>query len=390
MKSAWQKALLGFAVLTGMSAQAADGSQLIAQLPIQTTSSSLQMEPSSKKWSGKWSLGTELQEYSEGKDEGTGAMMAIGTQFQYRVAPWAHFFLDGDARFYASRVQTRYEGDEMSSGVKVREGYIAFQPLEPIEIRSGILSQKDIKMPLLINSRRAFPGVREQWRWKQEHFEVFAWAQQTVPTSSSLNTQRAEREATPTFLTETIAFKIAPAKVFEAEFNATHFRFNNLPAVVAFESSTLGNSANGDVAANSDFKYGFEGFAVGGDLCACLDGPISFKAGGKWLQNTAAPTQSNRGQLIYLESTLRTSQLNITPRYSLFFNESDSSPAYYNRWQWGNNNRQGSVMQLEVEFPKYEFKIQAEFVQAKMINQDPFQFDKQVFILGVETNHVSF
>ncbi|MGE0764693.1 MAG: hypothetical protein AB7N80_15565 [Bdellovibrionales bacterium] len=397
MKCAWQIALLGFAVVFPHLALAAE-SERTSLLDRPTFQSSVLLPlPAEverpRRWNGQWWLGSEVQNYSEGKDEGTGVLMDLGVLFNYALAPWARFHFDAEARFYGSRVQTRYEDETMSSGLRLRNGYVGFGDEDLFEFRTGVLSQKDLGAPLLVNTRRAFPGIREQMTFGSAAgmARLRLWAQQTMPTSYSLNTQRAEREKTPTFLTESINLKITPAKVFEAEFYATHFRFNNLPAVVAFESSALGNTVNGDVAPNSEFKYGFEGFVLGGSTCICLTGPLSFRLGGQWLQNTAAPDRANRAQSLFLEGTLRLGQtMNITPRYTAFFNESDTSPAYYNRWQWGNNNRKGMVAQIEVEFPRYGFSIQAEYVQAAMINQDPFQFDKQVFLLGVETSHVSF
>lgn len=397
MKHLWQITLLGVAVLFPLSAFSAPGTSatLLDQPPLEASlklsQSNLTPDPADRRWAGQWWLGSSVVNFSEGKDEGTSNVVRAGMLFGYQLTPWARFKLNTEVRFVSSRIQTRYEDDVTTSGLRLREGYLSFGPEETFEFRMGALSQKDLNSDLLIHGRRSFPGVREQVYLGPKNMQLSLWAQQTMPTSYSLNTQRDEREKTPTFLTETAQVILKPSEEYDAVFAISHFKFNNLPAVVAFESSALGNTTNGDVAANSDFKYGFEGFVFSAQGCVCWSGPLAFRFGGQWLLNTEAPSQANKGQLLFIESTIRAGKtLNITPRYSAFFNESDTSPAYYNRWELGNNNRKGLIAEIDFEFPKAGFLINASYVQAAMINPDPFQFDKQVFMIGVETNHVSF
>lgn len=344
-----------------------------------------------RRWQGHWWLGTGLTSFSEGKDEGAGGGAKIGADLRYRLAEWAWFVFDGEARFWSARVQARYDDDIMDSGLRLREGYVAFGVEDTFDVAVGGISQKVLRSDLLVSGRRSFPGVREKMGVGRGAVEVKAFAQQTVPTSYSLNSRRADREPMPSFLTETFEIKITPAKGFETEFYATHYRFNQLPAVVAFDSEGLGNSVTGDVPASSAFRYGFEGFLLGVEQNLFASGPLSFSLGGQWLQNTLAPAKSNRGQLLFVQSKLRFGQaFELVPRFSAFFNESDTSPAVYNRWDLGNNNRKGLIAELKVNFPRYGFAIEAEYVQSAMINPDPFQADRQFFFLGVETDHVPF
>lgn len=381
MIRAWQITLLGVVLLFAGSLWAADA----------VTSLSLDLPKPERQWFGEWWLGTAIQNFSEGKDEGTGSGFRGGVLIRYQLAPWARFQFDSEVRAYASRVQARYDDDIMNSGIKVREGFFALGSDQGFEFRSGVLNQADVNSDLLISRKRAFPGIREGYTMGSRDMRLSLWAQQTIPTSYSLNTRREDREPMPSFLSETVGFKITPVSQVEAEVVATHFRFNNLPAVVAFESSALGNTVQGEVAPNNEFKYGFEGFAVGSQVCLCLTGRMQFRFGGQWLQNTQAPESANRGQLLFLETTLRLpNEVEIRPRFSTYFNESDTSPAYYNNWTLGNNNRKGFIAALDVEFKKYGFVMGAEYVQATMINSDPFQNDKQVLTISVETNHVPF
>ena len=397
MKHFWQIiTLLWVAVLFPLSAHSAQGTSTpLVNLPSLETKFSLPFTTlpgvSERRWFGEWWLGSGVKNFSEGKDEGTASSFRASLLFGYRLTEWARFHLDTDVTFNAGRVQTRYEDDFNPTSLRMREGYLSFGDIEVVEFRVGALSQKDLGSDLLVYGRRAFPGVREQINVGPPSVHLSFWAQQTMPTSYSLDTQREEREKTPTFLSETVSLVLKPTQELDAVFSVSHYQFNNLPAIVAFDSSALGNSTNGDVAANSDFKYGFEGFLISAEGCICLAGPLSFRFGGEWLQNTQAPSNANRGQLLFLEGNLRIKRLmKITPRYSAFFNESDTSPAYYNRWDLGNNNRKGLIAELAIEMTQYGFTIVSSYIQSAMINQDPFQFDKQVFMIGVETSHVSF
>ncbi len=344
-----------------------------------------------RKWSGEWWLGVGAANFTEAKDESTSGMVKLGVKFRYEMAEWVRISLEPELRSYSSRTQARYEGEVNQSGFRLKEGYVGFGLEETFDVKVGALSQKVLRSELLISGRRAFPGLRETLTLGPKSLQLRASAQQVVPTSYSLNSERVDKEQTPTLLTETLDFKITPAKTFEAEVHATHFRFNHLPAVVAFESMTLGNTVDGDEPATSTFRYNFEGFLLGSRFCVCLGGPISFTFGGQWLQNAEAPTKSNRGQLLFLQSNIKpNSSIELVPKFTTYFNESDTSPGTYNRWELGNNNRKGIAAELEILFPKQGFKVEMYVVQAKVINQDPFQGDKQSFYISVETDHVPF
>jgi len=391
MKKAWQPhTVLVFLILAllapvGVSVAQSNGTEARISIP------NPENDELKRKWNGDWRLGMGAFNFSEGKDDGTGGLMRLTGSFRYNLAPFLHFYFQPQIRFYSARVQSRYDEDLADSGIRIRNGYVGIGKEETLGVKVGVLDQEPLRSDLLVSGRRAFPGVRETFHFGTRAVRVTGTAQQTVPTSYSLNTRRVEREPTPTFLTETLEFKITPAKEFEAEIYATHFRFNHLPAVVAFDSALLGNSVMGESAAGSAFRYGFDGFLVGTEVAVFQVGPMDFRVGGQWLQNTSAPKELNRGQLLFLQSTLRVnSDLEITPRFSSYFAESDVAPAAYNTWDMGNNNRKGLMAELRVRFPNYGFNVDAKYVQAETINDYAFQADKQYFFIGVEMDNVPF
>lgn len=343
-----------------------------------------------ERWSGEWWVGSLMHNFSEGKDEGTAAAVKLGSKVNYRLTPWMRFKAEGEARFYGGRIQTRYDDDVYDSFLRLREGVVGIGDPELFEVQIGAVNQSYLQNELLVSRRRAFPGVKEEIVVGNKTAKFNFFAQQVVPTSRSFNTERAEREKTPTLLTETAKLTWVPQELFETEVHVTHFRFNNLPSVIAFESGQLGNSIRGDLAPESQFMYSFEGFSLGTEFCLCLSGAMKFRVGGKWLQNSQAPTTANRGQLLYLEPEIAWRDVAVRPRLSTFFNESDTSPAAYNSSYLGNNNRKGILAELVMEFKRYGFNIELEYVQSSLINNDPYQFDRQSVYLAVETHHVAF
>lgn len=388
MKKAWQP-LIALAFLAFGIAHAQDpDSSATTRLSLPVPGDAL----SERKWSGEWKLIAGGYGFSEGKDEGTGAAVRLSSKFQYRLAPMAQFYLEPQIRYFSSRVQTRYEDDLMDTGFRLRNGYVALGFEESANFKAGILSQEVLRSDMLVAQGRAFPGLRETVSFNAtKNFQISAFAQQTVPTSYSLNTKRVEREQTPTFLTETIELKITPAKVVETEFYATHYRFNHLPAVVAFDSAILGNTVGGESAAGSYFIYSFDGFLVGANIGSKTNSMLDVRAGAQWIQNSSAPREANRAQLLFLEATVRPGyDLELVPRVGTFFVESDVVPASYNSWDFGNNNRKGLIVDLEVKFPRHGFKIDFEYIQSATINDYAFQADKQVFFLELEMDYVPF
>lgn len=388
MKSAWQ-ALGALTFIFSLSAFAAEdvSRSVVTELPPPPIDLH-----EGRNWTGEWWAGTSMQTFSEGKDDGFGSAFKLGTQVKYVMAPWARMLFDVEARFYGSQVQAKYEDDIMASSLRLREGYVGFGAEDTFETRFGAISQRYLRSDFLIHGRRAFPGASETFGVGNSKMRFGGYLQQVVPTSYSLLTDRQDREITPTFLTETLSFKITPVKAFEAELYATHYRFNHLPAVVAFKSGTLGNSFTGEDSADSRFVYSFDGFMIGSEFCACLSGPLAFHFGGQWLQNSSAPTDRNRGQVLYLSSEIRLpNEVTVTPGYSVFFIESDVTPAAYNRWDFGNTNRKGSVAKLEINFKRQKFKVGVEYSNSDLISSNPYQNpEKNVLSVGVETDHVQF
>jgi hypothetical protein len=349
------------------------------------------LPPSTRPFSGSWFVGTGVQTFSEGKDNGTAGVARIGGALLWRLSDWARMNFSGDARFFAGRVQARYEDDIFESGLRLREGYFSVGARDQWEINQGVLSQEILHNELLISRRRSFPGLQQKIKGRVGSLEAAVITQQLIPTSYSMNTRRADQEAFPNLFTETVELKYLGDQGWGVGGSLSHYRFENLPSVVAFDSAALGNTVLGDVPASSQFAHRFEGVIGGLEGSAFSKGPFVLRAGGQWIYNLRAPDQYNRGQRLFI--ALEVSKIPgvvVTPLLSTYFNESDTSPAAYNRWDWGHNNRKGILADLTIEFEKARVKLQLKYIRADLINNDPFQSKKECFLLELETNDASF
>lgn len=339
------------------------------------------------RFSGAWQVSIGGRSYTEGLDKADAATFSIGADAVYRLNKWVKLSADGEAVFYSSQVQARFKESSDSNKIYLNEFVVEFKPLEFLTFQAGAVNQGFLQAPLLVNDR-AFPGLRETFHI--EALNMTITAQQTIPTSTSFNSNRSDLESTPTFFTETIETKwqLFPSMLVSAFI--THYSFSNLPSVVAFDSGKLGNTTSGFLAPNSEFFYDFDGFVVGGEAVYKLNSTIAINFGGTFMENTKASTASNRGQLLEAGLRLKFSDIILKPRAELFFNESDTSPAKYNSGRYGHNNRKGESFSLRTEFPQWGFQLQARMTNSNLINSNAFQNDLTSYEVSLETIRATF
>lgn len=354
------------------------------------TLSRVQMEESSslKRLSGDWAIGVGGESFSEGQDEGTMVGFVFRPRMTYKLTDKFDLYADAKLQLVTSQVQSRFN-DSRQSGILPYEVAARFRPVKVLEIKAGALSQGHLNAPLLI-SDRAFPGVSEGLRFGGKKNYVEFVAAQTIPTSTSFETMRVEKEKTPTFLTETVKAGFEFRQAVELKGFASHYSFKDLPSVVAYESSRWGNQTLGDLPGNSFFQFEFDGWVGGGEACLCYFKPFKLRAGGYLLENSKADPTFNRGQEFFVRADMGILGTVVSPYYLQFFNESDTSPARYNSGARGHNNRKGDGFGLEIFFRPYNFRIVAEYMSSDVINATPNQEKLDSVLFKVETLYVDF
>jgi hypothetical protein len=305
----------------------------------------------------------------------------------HRFSDFFKTHLAASAQFETGRVRSAYEDNKLSSGFFVEDANFSFTPGSNFSLSMGALNQGSAGNPLLIDDI-PLPGGAENIFYRNTNFEIGLLAQQLVATSQSFATNTVEEEPTPYFFTESLYLNLKVNSDWDVKSFASHFRFRDLPMAVASDSRMRGNSTENFGAAQSVFLYEFSGFSGGISTDFQAGRIFGFKAGAILLQNTEAVPGRDKGQLYFIALPLRvTSEINIIPRFEYFVNQSDSSPAFYNSSLYGNNNRQGSLAELKFDFVKQNFSLIARYVDAQIIEENPFQSRNQTFMIRVETRN---
>lgn len=342
------------------------------------------------RFQGKWNLEAGGESFDEVVDQGTLVGFIFRSRVQYRLTDQLDLSVDAKLQMVTRQIQARF-ADSRQTGIVPYEAVVRFHPGEAVELKVGALNMGFLKTPLLISIERSFPGASELVQWENENKSYLrAIASQTIPTSASFESMRAEREAVPGFFTETLMAGTNFADTFELSAQLTHFRFTDLPSVVAYESERLGNRTNGEFPANSRFRTQFAGWVTGGELCFCRFQTAKFKLGGYQIDNQQAPLSYNRGQELVARADLSAFGYVFSPYYLRFYSEQDVVPAFYNSGSRGHNNRQGDGVGLEVLFSPHNFRVVGELIQSDLINPNSEQHRLTSFQVRLETLNVEF
>lgn len=307
------------------------------------------------------------------------------TKYQLLEDLEARVFLRG--KFEAGRSQSFFGDLEPANAILVREAAIKYTPADFFNVKAGVINQDWLDMPLLV-SRQSFPGANAELSYQiTEELKTGFVSQYLIPTSQTLAPRTVGPEATPTFTTQSLYLKWSE-RDFSAHASGHLYEYNNLPSFVAFESQKRGNSLqqiNGPN--NSRFSYNFSGWftSVGFNYrINSLWEPLAYY---NVIKNNDAPETYNDGQLIGLGSKFHTNNYVYSFFYENYFAESDVVPSYYNSWAYGNTNKEGNGFELGMQFKKKNFRVRAQYYDAKVLNPDGLQQNQQYFYLGVETGY---
>lgn len=351
--------------------------------------------PAGRKWSGEWNFYVGGDSFSEGKDEGAAATFMVRSKFAYRFTQWMKFEAKPRMDLYGGRVQERFETDDYKSKIGVSEFSVSVKPVQDIEARAGAIGQEFLHSPLLISGRRAFPGFKEivghEFASGSSTLKMEFAAQQVVPTSYSLNSERADKESLPTFNTQSLHFSGKNFDLIEWKLFGGHYNWSNLPDKVAWESGIVGNSVTGDVAPGARFRSGFDGLFGGAEICTCVSQ--------SWLQvvgefqrvhNDRALAGLGNAQMWGIGPRFVFGERTFEIRYRRYFAEKDATVAIYSRSFLGNTNRMGDNVEFKLDFRDLKFAVVGEWVNAQPIRDNDLQLTMTAFYLGVETHYAPF
>lgn len=346
--------------------------------------------PKLRPWLGEWKLEVGGGNFDEGKDEGLVTYVELTTHFNYRFTSWMHLVAAPSLELTASRVQSRsLDNDLGGNRIRFRDLYLSLAPVRFFELRAGAIGQHFLGMPMLV-SRRAFPGFAEFLKGEYAGVHATLAAQQVVPTSYTMGSERADKEPLPSFQTQSLTIKGARKDWLSTTATAGHFTWAYVPSKVAFESALTGNNVQGEVAPGAQFLYGFDGYFWGTEVGLGPSRYMQMILEYQGINNSASPSHAGRAELVGIGPRFLVSGVEVDLRYRRYFVESDATVSSYNYYRLGHTNRIGDWVKLNVDFKAQKFSVFAQWFNARTINDSSTQFTMNNIFVGVETHYVEF
>jgi hypothetical protein len=313
------------------------------------------------------------------------------TKFKYKIAENLDFKAKANLGLESGRSQSIFGDLEPSSGIYPREIKLEFRPIENIiTLNFGQIHQRWLNEPLFIGNL-GFPGASQKIEYKNEKIRLSATTQQLLPTSSTLSTRVSEKERMPNLFTETID---ATWNISRNNFiigSITHYKYNNLPSIVAYESFVYGNTVNAPDQKNSNFIYDFNGFLYKMTFEQKISNSLSAQFRWNTIINNKAPSTNGEAQSLTGVLANDFGRWIISGSYEKYFIESDPVPAFYNTHLLGHNNREGNSFELNFESKDWGVIFKTSYTKADLLNQTVERVDGlqqnnlETFYFSVET-----
>lgn len=352
---------------------------------------SLSIETSDSSSSKKLKLSSDFfmggMAYNEAQDEAH--MVSFSMRPKASLALTSSFGVRGDTQLNltSGRSQSRFYNPNFNF-INIQELVAYYHPSSYFQMEVGALNQASYGSPLFI-SNRSFPGLRLRSRFGNKRFKLTPKAEYSIPTSTSLESQRTQAEKLPTLTSVGVEAEAQLLKSLSLQANINRFQFSQLPSIVAFDSSRFGNSVIGTDPSLSFFRYQFAGWVQ--SYSASYHYTPSLKQ--SWdiqiIENTEAPEDRRRSQSVGSQLEFDFTHVSLKPGYRVFYAESDSTPAIYSEFELGRNNRQGEQIDFTVHLKKLGVSMVARYTQATLIENRPLQSDMQIFNLALEFNNVA-
>lgn len=317
-------------------------------------------------------------QWKEGLNDSLGIALSARLKWQTTLTQNLLFKADIKLNVSKSRLQTHIFGTSSLNPYSIKTAKLVILPTKNLELSLGILSQAFWKKNLLISSSSSFIGLRQFLSlFKTDHFLLNWQAEQSIPPSSSDDSYRLKNEKVPYFVITQIATQYQHS-FWQLKSNVFYSRYFNLPSVVAFNSSLLGNHVFGDSGpVDSAFAYSFT--MVGLDLDYYL---LNLGLGLNYYLSTniKAPKTVRAASFIklYLDQISLLSQ-DLTLAVEQFFIEPDATVSYYNSAVYGNTNRKGFALSLSWKLNSFS-QIKLNLIKSDIINKSIQDQLQSIFI----------
>lgn len=326
--------------------------------------------------------------FSEGEDEATMVILGISPKFQFKFSESLKIDSDISLNLASSRSQSRFI-QRSDSSFFLNELALRYKPFSFSTLAVGSLAQDHLESPFLV-SGTSFPGSKLNLESNNSAYVFGFKGQYLIPTSSSFDSDRTEKEGTPTLITQGIYGKYKVHNNFKIGAQVNYFQYNDLPAIVAFESKRRGNTVLGDDIGDSRFATKFSGYSQSFYGLASYTRDVEQKVSVNILENENTDPGNNRAQIIETQLILKSKNYDFKPGVSFFYSEPDVAPAYYNSVSFGHNNRTGTKYSFRTKIKKHNLAVELSYTESKIINDTIYQNNLNSYAVLMEMLNVKF
>jgi len=308
---------------------------------------------------------------------------------RYHLLPDLYFALDPVMKFENGTYQSIDGKREGKNSLSIKEAAAHWNFLKGSDLSAGALNQSKTHSDLLVGDQ-AFPGVRADVQiFKIGNLQTLVTAEQAIPTSRSLSANTTGTEATPRFMSASLAAHYQTS-MYHWKTRIGTYAFENLPTTVAKESGQRGNSVVALTEDEALFVYEFQGIEAMTSLRFPMMRGWDFISEASFLQNNKAESDLSRAYAASIGSEFFfIGRKSLDVKLTRFRIEPDAAVGYFTSGKYSYTNRAGYSFESFLNFNKYNVSIGARYSEADIIYLTPVQSREQTLMLILETSYAA-
>ncbi|MBN8536335.1 MAG: hypothetical protein J0M15_04745 [Deltaproteobacteria bacterium] len=270
---------------------------------------------------------------------------------------------------------------------------VALKPIKQLELKAGVIRYK-INPLLSTMSANTSLGSEQTLEFSNdsETMKLSFIGNEAMPSTGITKTS-VDKENTPFFLAGTVKGELN-SKIINTKLKGavTQFKMGNLPRSQAKGALTGGNSRSSVTGLGDQMEYviGFAGYETAGVIETDWTPNLTTSIKGVKIINNSAFEESNEGTRGIFEIKWKRGNVTLTPSWSVFNIQADTTPAPYSILPNRLNNREGQKISLSVDFEKQKLGFFGDYTKADVIVGSPYLTDREIFNLGVEVKYDLF
>ena len=263
----------------------------------------------------KFNFRTNTMGFYEGEQEASLVIFGFNPDLKFKLDPKFYINANVSLNLLSSRVQIRYLSQN-DQNFFLNELSMNYEPSKNFKFSVGAINQNHLDSPYLV-SNLSFPGLLASAHASTGGMTFGYKGQRLIPTSTSFDTDRTEKEALPSFQTHGLFADYKINDNFKLGGQINYFSFSDLPSVVAFESQITGNDVTGIEIGDSRFTEQFSGFSNSFYAKGMFQKNLGAKLNFSIVENGNTFDGDNRAQFIESGLIFKFKSFDIIPSYAM-------------------------------------------------------------------------